>query len=112
MSAVTKTKKGLKLGQFSKFVGSSEFIAVASAVILAPIFIRYIRPIISRIPFINSHPSLGLLAVSIILFIAAGFVGGMIKMILMGAAAGALLSAILSVPQIARTLSYLPSGAS
>ena len=107
----SRATKGLKLGAFSKFVTSNEFIAVASAVILSPIFIKYLRPYIMRAPLIKAHPALSFLAISLILFLAAGIMGGTLKVILIGAAAGALLTALLTTTAVSRALSYLPSGA-
>ena len=97
MSVIGKGKSALKLGKFSSFITSAPVIAVASAIILTPIFTRYLLPIIARIPYLGEHTTLALIAVALVLFIIAGMVGmGTLKVIFLGAAAGVLINAFIS----------------
>ena len=97
MSVVSRGKSALKLGKFSSFITSAPVIAVASAIILTPIFTRYLLPIIAKLPYLKDHPTLALVAVALVLFIIAGMVGmGTLKVIFLGAAAGALINAFIS----------------
>lgn len=97
MSVIGKGKSALKLNKFSMFITSAPVIAVASAIILTPIFTRYLLPIIANLPYLKAHPTLALIAVALVLFIIAGMIGsGTLKVIFLGAAAGALINAFIS----------------
>jgi len=87
----------LKLGGFRSFITSKEFIAVASAVLITPVILTTVTALISRLPFLRDHFAIGMLIVSIIIFILAGMFGETImRAILLGVSAGVLLVGVQS----------------
>jgi len=63
ISTATKT-----LGQMVK---SPEVIAIATSVFLVPIVQPFVDSILSKIPFLNQHRTLGLIVAGVIIFMVA-----------------------------------------
>jgi len=92
-----KGKIGGSIRGFTGFLTSPEAIAVASATLLTPFISRYILPLVSSIPVLGSNPAVALLISALIIFMLARFVGGSIlRPILLGAAAGMAINALIS----------------
>ncbi len=90
-------RPSLKLGGFRSFITSKEFIAVASAVLITPVILTTVTALISRLPFLRDHFAIGMLVVSILLFILASMFGEtMLRAVLLGISAGVLLVGVQS----------------
>ena len=90
-------RPSLKLGGFRSFITSKEFIAVASAVLITPVILTTVTALISRLPFLRDHFAIGMLIVSLAIFILAGMFGeGMLRAIMIGISAGVLLVGVQS----------------
>ena len=97
-------KPSLRLGGFTSFVRSKEFVAVASAVLITPIVLSSVTALIGRLPFLRNNFAIGMIVASAIIFILAGMFGdGMIRAVVLGISAGVLLVGIQSTT-IAQTL--------
>lgn len=90
-------KPSLKVGGFTNFIQSNEFIAVASAVLITPVILGIVTNLISRVPLLRNNFAIGMLVASILIFILAGMFGsGMLRSVLLGVSAGVLLVGIQS----------------
>jgi len=90
-------KPSMRVGKFTDFVRSKEFIAVASAVIITPIILASVTSLISRIPLLRNNFAIGMIVASIIIFIIASMFGdNLMRAVLLGISAGVLLVGIQS----------------
>ena len=80
------------LGQMAK---SPEVIAIVSATLVAPVVARPINNLLSKIPFIGKHKTIGLILIGVVIFaIASKVKGSTVRAILIGVAGAQLLIAI------------------
>jgi len=86
----------LRLGGFMEFLKSKEMIAVASAVLITPVILATVTGLLSRVPFLRDNFAIGMLIGSLLIFIIASMVGGMLRSVLLGISAGVLLVGIQS----------------
>jgi len=87
----------LRIGGFTNFLTSNEFVAVASAVLITPIVLSTVTALISRLPLLRNNFAIGMLIASLIIFIIASMFGaGFMRSILLGISAGVLLVGIQS----------------
>jgi hypothetical protein len=87
----------LKIGGFSDFLTSNEFVAVASAVLITPIVLSTVTALISRLPLLRNNFAIGMLVASLIIFIIASmFSQGFMRSVFLGISAGVLLVGIQS----------------
>ncbi len=97
-------KPSLKLGGFTSFVQSKEFVAVASAILITPVVLGLVTNLIGRLPFLRNNFAVGMIFASLFIFILAGMFGdGMLRAVILGISAGVLLVGIQSTT-IAQTL--------
>jgi len=91
-------KPTMRVAQFTNFVRSPEFVAVASAVLITPVILGLVTSLISRIPLLRNNFAVGMLVASIIIFIIASmFSEGLMRAVLLGISAGVLLVGIQSL---------------
>lgn len=94
---ILKGKIGGSIKGFTGFLFSPEAIAVASATLLTPFISRYILPLVASLPVLGANPAVALLISALIVFMLARFIGGSIlRPILLGAAAGMAINALIS----------------
>lgn len=87
----------IKLEKFTSFVKSNEMIAVASAVLITPVVLGTVTALISRFPLLRDNFAIGLIvAAFFIILLAAMIPNRMIKSIVLGVAAGTLITAFQS----------------
>jgi len=87
----------LKIGNFTEFLKSNEFVAVASAVLITPIILSSVTALIGRLPLLRNNFAIGMLVASLIIFIIASmFTQGFMRSIILGISAGVLLVGIQS----------------
>jgi len=92
---LSKLKPSLNFSRFTDFVTSDTVIVVAGAIIVTPILLTVIGTLTAgRIPIIRDNALLGLAFASLILFILAAVFKGKIRLLFLGASAGALINAI------------------
>jgi len=91
-------KPALRVKNFTSFVRSKEFVAVASAVLITPVILGLVTSLISRLPLLRNNFAVGMLVASIIIFIIASMFGdGLMRAVLLGISAGVLLVGIQSL---------------
>ncbi len=94
----------LNVGRFSNFVTSDTVLVVVGAVVVTPILFGILSTFaISRVPILANNIALALLVASVIMFIIATIFSGKLRLIFIGASAGALIQAITQT-QIARNV--------
>jgi len=87
----------LRIGNFTQFLKSNEFVAVASAVLITPVVLSSVTALISRLPLLRNNFAIGMLVASLIIFIIASmFTQGFMRAIILGISAGVLLVGIQS----------------
>jgi len=87
----------IKLGKFSEFLTSNEMIAVGSAVLLTPVILGTVTALISRFPVLRDNFAIGMAVAAFVIILLAGMVGaGFVRSVVLGLAAGVLLTAIQS----------------
>ena len=102
------SKPSLKLGGFTNFIKSNEFVAVASAVLITPIILGMVTNLIGRLPFLRNNFAIGMIVASIIIFIIAGMFGsGMLRAVVLGISAGVLLVGLQSTSFVQGALNRL-----
>ena len=85
----------LDVGRFSNFVTSETAIVVLGAVVVTPILFGVISTFVTgRIPITADNVALALLVAAVILFILATVFSGKLRMLFLGASAGAMIQAI------------------
>ncbi len=85
----------ISLSKFTDFVTSDTVIVVAGALIVTPILLVVLSTtILGGIPVIRDNVMIALAVSSLILFILATLFKGKIRLLFLGAAAGALINAI------------------
>ena len=89
---------GRRLSNFTGYIRSPEFVAVAAAIVITPIVAGFILPLIRRIPVIGSRPVFALVAAAFIMFLIGATIGGgmYVKAIFIGLAGGFLINAFTS----------------
>ena len=88
-------KPNVNLSQFTNFVTSDTVIVVAGALLVTPILLGVLSTfIVGRIPVVRENILLTLAVSSLILFIIAAIMKGKIRLLFLGASAGALINAI------------------
>ena len=98
----------LKLGGYTNFIKSNEFIAVASAVLITPVILGMVTSLIGRLPFLRNNFAVGMIVASLIIFVIAGMFGsGMLRAIVLGISAGVLLVGIQSLGFVQSALNRL-----
>jgi len=94
MVAGLKTPQ-IDLGKFTNFVTSDTMVLVLGAIIVTPILFGVLSTFaIGRIPLLRDNVLLALIAASVVLFILSAVFSGKIRMLFLGASAGALVNAI------------------
>lgn len=89
-------KPQLQLKQFANFVSSDTVVLVAGAIIVTPILLGVISTFVTgKVPVLRDNLMLALIAASILLFILSAIFKGKLRMLFLGASAGALVNAIL-----------------
>jgi len=89
------SKPSLRLGGYTSFIKSNEFVAVASAVLITPVVLGMVT-------------SFGMIVASIIIFIIAGMFGsGMLRAVVLGISAGVLLVGLQSTSFVQSALNRL-----
>jgi len=96
MSQVGITKPRIDIARFKDFVTSETILVVVGAIIVTPILFGVLQAFaINKIPVVRDNLMLSLIITSLILFILATvFKQPMIRALLIGASAGALVSAV------------------
>jgi len=85
----------LDVSRFSNFVTSETAIVVLGAVVVTPILFGVLSTFaIGRVPVLANNLALALLVASVIMFIIATMFSGKLRMLFLGASAGALIQAI------------------
>ncbi len=102
------SKPSLKLGGYTNFIKSNEFVAVASAVLITPVVLGMVTSLIGRLPFLQNNFAIGMIVASIIIFIIAGMFGsGMLRAVVLGISAGVLLVGLQSTTFVQSALNRL-----
>ncbi len=102
------SKPSLKLGGYTNFIKSNEFVAVASAVLITPVVLGMVTSLIGRLPFLQNNFAIGMIVASIIIFIIAGMFGsGMLRAVVLGISAGVLLVGLQSTSFVQSALNRL-----
>jgi len=102
------SKPSLKLGGYTSFIKSNEFVAVASAVLITPVVLGMVTSLIGRLPFLRNNFAVGMIVASIIIFIIAGMFGtGMLRAVVLGISAGVLLVGLQSTSFVQSALNRL-----
>jgi len=102
------SKPSLKLGGFTNFIKSNEFVAVASAVLITPVVLGMVTSLIGRIPFLQNNFAIGMIVASLIIFIIAGMFGsGMLRAVVLGISAGVFLVGLQSTTFVQSALNRL-----
>ena len=106
------TKPKVSLGKFVQFIKSKEMIAVASAILVTPVILGTITSIVSRFPLLRDNIAIGLVVGSFIVFIIAMMFSpnGIARAILIGVAAGTLITGIQSTSTAQEILGRLGGG--
>lgn len=92
-------KPTMNLGRFTDFVTSDTVIVVAGALIVTPILLGVLSTfVVGRIPVIRDNVMLALAISSLILFILSAIFKGKLRLLFLGASAGALINAIQQTP--------------
>jgi len=92
---LSKLKPSMSLTKFTDFVTSDTVIVVAGAILVTPILLSVIGTLTAgRIPIIRDNVLLTLGLASLILFILSAIFKGKIRLLFLGASAGALINAI------------------
>lgn len=92
---LSKVTPSLKLNKFAEFVTGDTVIVVAGALLVTPILLGVLSTFaIGRIPIVRDNVMLALAVSSLILFILAAIFKGKIRLLFLGASAGALINAI------------------
>jgi len=86
----------VKFGKFTDFIQSNEFIAVGSAVLLTPVILGTVTALISRFPVLRDNFAIGMAIAGFVIILIASMFSGMVRSIVLGLAAGVLLTAIQS----------------
>jgi len=86
----------LQAGKFVTFLKSKEMIAVASAILITPVILATVTALISRVPFLRDNFAIGMIVASLVIFVIASMVGGILQPVLLGISAGVLLVGIQS----------------
>jgi len=113
MSFVQKLiKPTISLNRFKDFIVSKEMIAVASAILITPVLLGTITAIVSRFPLIRDNVAIGLAVASFILFAIAMMFSptGILRSVLIGVAAGTLITGIQSTTFAQNILGRLGGG--
>lgn len=98
----------LRLGGFTSFVKSKEFVAVASAVLITPVILGLVTSMVSRLPLLRNNFAVGMLVASIIIFIIAMMFGdGLLRAVILGISAGVLIVGIQSLSFVQSALNRL-----
>jgi len=98
----------LKLGGYTSFIKSNEFVAVASAVLITPVVLGMVTNLIGRLPVLRNNFAVGMIVASIIIFIIAGMFGtGMFRAVILGISAGVLLVGLQSTSFVQSALNRL-----
>lgn len=95
MVQILKKLPQLNFGKFTDFVTSDTVIVVAGALLVTPILLAILSTFaVGKIPILRDNVLLALAVSSLILFILATLFGGKLRLLLLGASAGALINAI------------------
>lgn len=86
----------IQVGKFFDFIKSNEFIAVGSAVLLTPVILGSVNAIISKFPVIRDNFAIGMAVAAFLIIIIAGMLSGIMRSVVLGLAAGVLLTAFQS----------------
>jgi len=101
-------KPSLRLGGYTSFLQSKEFVAVASAVLITPVVLGLVTSMIGRLPFLRNNFAIGMIVASIIIFIIAGMFGdGMLRAVILGISAGVFLVGLQSTTFVQGALNRL-----
>ena len=100
----------LQIGKFTGFIKSNEFIAVASAVLFTPVILGSVNALISRFPVIRDNFAIGMAVAAFLIIIIAGMLSGFLRSIVLGLAAGVLLTGIQSTTAAQGLLGRLGGG--
>jgi len=101
-------KPSLRLGGYTSFLQSKEFVAVASAVLITPVVLGLVTSLIGRLPFLQNNFAIGMIVASIIIFIIAGMFGdGMLRAVILGISAGVFLVGLQSTTFVQSALNRL-----
>ena len=92
---LSKLKPTMSLSKFTDFVTGDTVLVVAGAILVTPILLGVIGTLTAgRIPLLQNNVMLALAVSSLIMFILATIFKGKIRLVLLGASAGALINAI------------------
>ena len=102
------SKPSLKLGGYTSFIKSNEFVAVASAVLITPVVLGMVTNLIGKLPFLRNNFAIGMIVASLIIFIIAGMFGtGLFRAVILGISAGVLLVGLQSTSFVQGALNRL-----
>lgn len=86
----------LQLGKFTEFIKSKEVIAVGAAILITPVLLSTITAVVSRFPLLRDNFAIGLAIAAFVIFLISSMFSGMPRAIILGVAAGVLITAIQS----------------
>ncbi len=102
----------IKLDKFAGFVTSDTVVVVAGALVVTPILLGVISSFAtSNIPIIRDNVMLSLAFASLILFILSAIFKGKLRLLFLGASAGALINAITQTSFAKNILDRIGAGA-
>lgn len=84
----------IQISKFQDFLKSKELITVGSAVLFTPILLGTITSVVSRVPFLRDNIAIGLAIAAFAIFLLSATIGGILRNVMMGVAAGTLITAI------------------
>ena len=104
---ITSTIKNPKaqIGKFTTFLKSGAAITAASAIVITPAVLGIVDQVTAGKNLPIQNVTAVLIVAAIILFVIAGFFGGMIQSILLGGVIGLVVNALLTIPAVGGAVS-------
>lgn len=104
---ITQSIKNPKaqIGKFTTFLKSGAAITAASAMLITPAVLGIVDQVTAKSNLPISNVTIVLLLAAVVLFVVAGFFGGIIQNILLGGVIGLVVNALLTVPAIGGAVS-------
>ena len=100
-------KPSMQIGKFKDFITSDKAVTSAAAILVTPAVLGIVDRVIEKYPKFGNNATIALIVASIIIFIIAGFFSGIIQDVVLGAAIGVFINALLSIPAISNTVSRI-----